>query len=359
MVAGLEQKEKRRKGEKIMKGLKFFCTILFIICSMPICLKAAEITIGTGGTQGVYYPTGLNICSMLNSKPEYQNDCTALSTSGSIDNITEVVNGTIQFGIAQSDQNYFAWNGLYQWQSDPQSKLRSVFSIHAEYLTLIAGVDTDIQKIQDLMGKTVNIGYTDSSWYQTVINLLNSYGLNYETDMTALTYKANEALPRFLSEEIDAFFVFLGHPNDLITNATQRASLFIPITENQAFIETYPYYTESEIPLTFYPDINNIVNVKTLSLKATLITSTDVDESTVYSLTKEIFNNFYKFREMHDAYYPITKNAMLKGLTAPIHSGAMKYYKEVMFLMDIDGNQKTGLEEAIHALQVLAGIRNQ
>ncbi|MBW1644330.1 MAG: C4-dicarboxylate ABC transporter substrate-binding protein, partial [Deltaproteobacteria bacterium] len=68
--------------------------------------------------------------------------------------------------------------------------------------------------------------------------------------------------------------------------------------------------------------------VDSFGVKATFVTSARVSEDVVYAITKEVFENFEEFKTLHPAYKNLTKENMLEGLSAPIHSGAMKYYKE-------------------------------
>jgi TRAP transporter TAXI family solute receptor len=66
-----------------------------------------------------------------------------------------------------------------------------------------------------------------------------------------------------------------------------------------------------------------------VGVKATFVTSNKVDEKIVYAVTKVVFDNFEEFKSLHPAYKVLTKENMLQGLSAPIHQGALKYYKEV------------------------------
>lgn len=307
--------------------------ILIVLFSyMNTSSKAdVSITIGTGGTAGVYYPTGMNICSMINSKPEYGINCTAISTGGSVYNINSVLADTMEFGIAQSDLQYAAWNGEDEWQeTGAQANLRSVFSIHHEAVTLVAGSDTGIKSMQDLKGKIVNIGREGTGGRKNAIDALGNEGINYLTDLTATIYNINEALTRFQNNEIDAFFITVGHPSDFITNAVQgqRSIYFVPIVNISSLLANYPYYSEATIPIHHYPGVTNSANVQTFGVKATLVTAVNVSDNVVYALTKEVFENFESFQPLHPAYETLTRCDMLKALTAPIHVGATTYHKE-------------------------------
>ena len=82
------------------------------------------------------------------------------------------------------------------------------------------------------------------------------------------------------------------------------------------------------IPGKFYPNKSNKGDVESIGVKATLITSSEVDDDTVYAVTKEVFEHLEEFKSLHPAYSILTKENMLDGLSAPIHPGALKYYKE-------------------------------
>ena len=92
-------------------------------------------------------------------------------------------------------------------------------------------------------------------------------------------------------------------------------------------ISTRPYYAKAVVPGGMYK--GNDEPVETFGVKATFVTSAKVSDDVVYAIVKEVFENFDKFVKLHPAYKGLTKEDMLKGLSAPIHPGAMKYYKEV------------------------------
>jgi len=144
-------------------------------------------------------------------------------------------------------------------------------------------------------------------------------------------------------ERIDAFFYTVGHPNGNIKEATSgRVRVrFISIKGPPAdeLVKKYPYYTKAVVPCKFYPNAENREDVETFGVRGTLVTSAFVDEKIVYAITKEIFENFEEFKSLHPAYAVLTKKSMLSGLSAPIHRGALRYYKESNLIQYID-NQK-------------------
>ncbi len=296
--------------------------------------KINFVTIGTGGITGVYYPTGGAIAKMVNNKrDEYGIRATVESTGGSVFNINAILAGDLEFGVAQSDRQYQAWEGIEDWKdAGPQKELRAVFSIHPETVDLIAAVDADINSLQDLKGKRVNIGNVGSGYRNNAIDALEANGLNWETDFHAESLKAAEAPGLIQDGRIDAAFYTVGHPSGYYKEATagRRKVKFVPITNIESLLEKYPYYAKAVTLVTeHYSGADNTEDVPTFGVKATLVTSSKVPDNVVYAIVKEVFDNLEDFKKLHPAYSGLTKESMLEGLSAPFHPGALKYYTEV------------------------------
>ncbi len=296
--------------------------------------KTTFVTIGTGGITGVYYPTGGAIAKMVNKKrKEYGIRATVESTGGSAFNIDAIMAGDLEFGIAQSDRQYQALMGIEDWEDKgPQKDLRAVFSIHPETVDLIAAVDANINSLQDLKGKRVNIGNIGSGFRQNAIDALTANGLDFKKDFNAESLKAPEAPGLIQDGRIDAAFYTVGHPSGYYKEATsgKRKVKFVPIKNIESLLEKYPYYATAVTRVTaFYPGAANAEDVPTFGVKATFVTSAKVPDKVVYAIVKEVFDNFDDFVKLHPAYTGLTKESMLEGLSAPFHPGAVKYYKEV------------------------------
>jgi TRAP transporter TAXI family solute receptor len=296
--------------------------------------KTTFVTIGTGGITGVYYPTGGAIAKIVNKKrQEYGIRCTVESTGGSVFNINAVLAGDLDFGVAQSDRQYQAVKGIADWKDKgPQKDLRAVFSIHAETVDLIAAVDANINSLADLKGKRVNIGNIGSGYRQNAIDALEANGLDWKKDFHAESLKAAEAPGLIQDNRLDAAFYTVGHPSGYYKEATSgtRKVKFVPILHIDGLLAKYPYYAKAATLMKNYPGAANTEeSVPTFGVKATFVTSAKVPDKVVYAITKEVFDNFEAFKKLHPAYAGLTKKSMLTGLSAPIHPGAMKYYKEV------------------------------
>ena len=309
--------------------------ILFGTASEDLHAEPQFVTIGSGDMSGVYYPTGLIIAKMINAKrDEYGIRATVESTRGSVFNVNAVMAGYLEFGLVQSDKQYQAVNGLAEWaKKGPQKDLRALFSIHHESVNLVAAVEAGIETVADLKGKRVNLGNPGSGQYRNALDALESVGLDPYRDVLAEKVKAAEA-PRLLQDaRIDAFFCTLGHPSETLSEAVSgvRRVRFIPITGpgTEKLIADRKYYTKTIVPVAeFYRGAENPVHVETFGVLATLCTSSRVPDHAAYVITREVFENFDHFKQQHPAYTGLTKKGMLEGLSAPLHPGAIKYFKE-------------------------------
>jgi len=289
------------------------------------------ISIGTGGITGVYYPTGGAICRLMNKRrKETGIRCSVESTGGSIYNINAIRNKELEFGVAQSDWQYHAYNGTSKFKDKGAFKeLRAVFSVHPEPVTIVARNDSGIKTILDLKGKRVNIGNPGSGTRGTWEVIEETLGWKRSDLKLAAELKSAETGQALCDNKIDAYFWLVGHPSALTqeTLASCPSHLVNAWTpEIQKLVEETPYYRKAVIPAGMY---NNDEDITTFGVGATLVTRADVPEEVVYTLVKSVFENFDQFKKLHPAFANLKPEEMIKdGLSAPLHPGAIKYYKE-------------------------------
>lgn len=321
----------------MLKHMLTVACFLFALTGAQTDAQAAKmnfVTIGTGGITGVYYPTGGAIAKIINAKKDtYNIRATVEATGASVFNLNALSSGDLDFGIAQADRQFQAYTGISEWEGKPQKDLRAVFALAPEMVTFVAAEDSGIKSLKDIKGKTVNIGNPGSGNRQNAIDVIEMAGLKIDDDFKTESIKAADA-PRMMQDgRIDGFFYTVGHPNGNIKEATAglRKARIVPITDIEALSAKFPYYSLGEIDMSQYPEASNSKDgtVKTVSMLATLVTNARVPDEIVYAVTKEVFENLDEFKSLHPALAGLTKESMLQGLTAPIHPGAMKYYREV------------------------------
>ncbi|MCP4328542.1 MAG: TAXI family TRAP transporter solute-binding subunit [Alphaproteobacteria bacterium] len=289
------------------------------------------VTIGTGGVTGVYYPTGGAICRLVNKgRKEHNIRCSVESTGGSVFNLNAIRGGELEMGVAQSDWQYHATNGTSKFEDQgPNEKLRSVFSVHPEPMTLVARADSGVKSLGDLKGKRVNVGNPGSGTRATVEVLFDAMGWTMDDLQLASELKASEQSQALCDNKIDAFFYPVGHPSGSISEALSSCdSVLVPIEgpEVDKLAEENSYYAKATIPGAAY---SLDYDTPTYGVKATFVSSTDVPDAVVYEVVKAVFENFDDFRKLHPAFQHLQPNDMVRdGNSAPTHDGAAKYFDE-------------------------------
>lgn len=290
------------------------------------------VTIGTGGVTGVYYPAGGAICRLVNmDRKEHGIRCSVESTGGSIYNLNGIRDGELDLAVAQSDWQYHAYNGSSDFEDKGKDeKLRAVFSLHPEPFTVVASKDSGIKTFEDLEGKRVSIGNPGSGQRATAEVLMEEMGWTKDKFSMAAEIKAAEQSQALCDGNIDAFFYTVGHPSGAIKEATTSCDSVIVEVDNDAtkkLIKENPYYREAVIPGGMYRGSDE--DVTTFGVAATFVSSSDVSEEVVYQVVKAVFENFDSFKRLHPAFENLDKKEMISdALSAPLHKGAEKYYKE-------------------------------
>lgn len=316
-----------------MKSKLFSLATAALIASAPMAIAADQqfVSIGTGGVTGVYYPTGGAICRLVNkNRKEHGIRCSAESTGGSIYNINTIKAGELEFGVAQSDWQYHAYNGTSKFEeAGAFENLRAVFSVHAEPVTVIARDDAGVNNISDIKGKRMNIGNPGSGTRGTWEVLEGALGWERSDLAMAAEMKSAETGAAVCDGKIDAYFWLVGHPSALTQESLAScAAHLVNVTgpEIDKLIADNSYYRSATIPAGMY---NNEEDISTFGVGATFVTSADVPEEVVYVVVKAVFENFDQFKKLHPAFANLKPEEMIRdGLSAPLHAGAIKYYKE-------------------------------
>lgn len=314
---------------------------LALMCAVSLSARAAEkvfITIGTGGPTGVYFVVGNSICRMIHKEAaegrkqgrKHGIRCAAPSTGGSTYNISNIREGELDFGVAQSDWQHHAYHGTSKFEGKQFDKLRAVFSIHPEPFHIIVGKDSGIDAWADLAGKRVNIGNPGSGQRGTMEVLMAAHGVSKDDFQVATELTSTEQSKALCDQKIDAYGYTVGVPNAGVAVAIDGCGARIidlkgPVEEK--LVNDNPFYAFATIPKGTYKTTNT--DVTTFGVMATFVTSADQPEEVVYEVVRSVFENIDDFRKLHPAFGNLDPVQMIKdGLSAPLHPGAVKYYQE-------------------------------
>ncbi len=298
----------------------------------PVAAQQQFISIGTGGVTGVYYPTGGAICRLVNkNRKEHGIRCSVESTGGSVYNINTVRAGELEFGVAQSDWQFHAYNGTSKFEDQGKFEdLRAVFSVHAEPFTLIAKKGTGIDSFESLKGKKVNVGNPGSGQRATMEVVMESYGMTMDDFALAAELKGSEMSQALCDGKIDAMIYTIGHPAAAIKEAATTCEVELVSVQGPVIdklVADNPYYRPASVPAGMYKGSD--AETATFGVGATFVSSAAVSDEVVYTVVKGVFDNFDDFRKLHPAFANLQEEQMIQdGLSAPVHDGAVKYYKE-------------------------------
>ncbi len=318
---------------------KFFAVAAVAVTAIGgIGLSAAPasaetfITIGTGGQTGVYYQVGGAICKLVNrGAADHDIKCTH-TTGGSVKNINGIRAGDLDMGVAQSDWQYHAYNGTApkQFPDGKFEELRAVFSVHPEPFTVLARKDSGIKTFEDLKGKRVNVGNPGSGQRGTMEVVMEKMGWAMDDFALASELKSSEQAAALCDNKVDAIVFTVGHPNGSIKEATTSCDAVLVNVNNDVIkklVADNAFYAMATIPGGMYNGTDE--DVETFGVGATFVSSTRTDPEVVYQIVKAVFDDIERFKKMHPAFANLDTKAMItNNLSAPLHEGAVRYYKE-------------------------------
>jgi len=314
---------------KFGKALIVAVVALGLFVSAPQAMAKTDVLFGGAAIVGVYYQVALQISNLMNKNMSAKYNYVGRPTGGSVFNINAMIRETFDFGVAQSDRNFQAFNGLADWDGKAVKNLRSVFSMHPETVMLVTRKDTGIKKVTDIKGKRVNIGNPGSGQRFNAEEVMKIYGIDQNKDIMAEGLQQGEASRALVDRKIDAFFYTVGNPSAAIEEPAQSVDMvMIPLDHPKIkeLAEEKPYYVYTKIPAGTYRGVD--YDVPTYAVTATVISHETVPDEVVYDMVKTVFERLDDLKASHAAFRNLEPKQMLQGLSAPFHPGAIKYYKE-------------------------------
>lgn len=303
-----------------------------ILASGVAIAQPRTVTIGTGSTTGVYQVAGEAICRLVNRESARHGiRCEVRSSAGSVHNVNAIRSGEFDFGIVQSDVQYFAVKGQGRFkESGPDNDLRAVFSVYPEPLVVLARNRSDIERFEDFKDKRFNIGNPGSGTRTTIDMLMKALNMKPGEFAQAAELTPDEHGPALCDNRIDGFGYVVGNPAPSLQSLTKACNArLIPLTGPaiDRMVVKYPYFAFTTIPGGTYP--GNREPVRTFGVVATFVTSTRVPDDVAHTVVSAVFDHFAEFRKQHPSFAHLRPiDAINSGLTAQLHMGAFRYFRE-------------------------------
>ena len=295
-----------------------------IAASSPTAASAGDLVVGTGSIYGVYFQAGRGICELVNRKLD-DVKCSTVPTAGSMFNMDSVRDHSFDLGIVQSDVQYRAH------KDSGYENLRTLFSVHGEPFTVVARRDSGIRSLSDLEGRRVNLGNPGSGQRATMDMVMAAMGWTPASFALVGDLPAAQQSSALCRGEIEAMVYVVGHPNMSVAGATDMCdSVIVDIQGPQIdqLIALNPFYSYMTIPGGLYK--GNARHVRTFGVRATVMVSENMDDALTYGIVKVVFENLDEFRRISPVFKDMAPESMIKeGLTAPLHAGAARYFREV------------------------------
>jgi len=327
------------KKHALLSPLRGLALGLLMLAGLAGSAQGAKtfVSVGTGGPTGVYFIAGNEICRLMNQAAQVAKEqggdvvrCNAPASGGSIYNLNALRSKDLDFGMVQSDWQYHAYQGSDKFKGQKFDDLRAVFSLHAEPFQILVGKKSGIKSWADLKGKRVNIGNAGSGQRGTFETLLKAYGVDKSYFSLATELNSTEQAGALCNGNIDAFGFSVGFPNAGIAQATDGCGASIISLNDEVvkkMVADRPFFGFTRIARGTYS--TTVDDVVTFGVMGTLVTRADQSEDVVYGLVKAVFEGLEDMKLYHPVFKTLDPKQMIRtGLSAPLHPGALKYYKE-------------------------------
>ena len=283
----------------------------------------ATLTMGTGGESGTYYAFGGVLANYLGGETNVK--INVVSTGGTKANIVGIDNGEFELATVQSDVATYAFEGSNGY--DATDTFRVLGALYAETVQIVT-VNPEIKSVADLAGKNVCVGDVGSGTYYNTIDVLAAYGMTIE-DITPVYQSFGDSTESLKDGKIEAAFLCAGAPTTAVVElATSKDVYLISIDDEhmEKLLADCPWYAALTIPAGTYEGVD--VDTNTITVKCTLVCSSDMDDDTAYTIVSTIFDNAEAIAALHGKGAELDLTFATEGIAIPFNAGAARYYAE-------------------------------
>ena len=299
-----------------------------LICGCSASGTQKDYILATGGTSGTYYPFGGAIANIWNTKLENMS-VTAQATGASAENLRLINKGEAEYAIVQNDVMDYAYNGTDLFEGEKLPKVMTIGTLYPECVQIAVSKDSGIKSIRDFKDKRISVGDAGSGVEFNAKQILEGYGLTFN-DIKKSNLSFKESAEGIQNGTLDGCFITAGVPNSAFQELAFTAGLvLIPVDGKEAddLCNKYGYYTKTVIPANTYE--GTTVDTPALSIKATLAVNADLDDDTVYEMTKALFENVDQLALGHAKGKEVSAQSAVTGVSVPFHPGAERYFTEL------------------------------
>ena len=320
-------------SQRHLGTLTILLTIIFTLSfgsSGEAQSKAVRLSIGTGGTGGVYYPLGGGMANVI-SRYIPNTEATAEVTAGSVDNCKLIQIGKAELALIMADIGYDAWKGLGRFKAGGVIPIRTIGVIYSNYMHFVTVEGSGIKSVSDLKGKRVSTGSPGSGTEVKTMRVLESYGIDGEKDIKRDRLGVAESAGALKDRKIDAFTWDGGLPTAAVLDLAATPGIKIKVLNNADHLDKLtqkygPVYFKLSIPKAIYPGMD--ADVQVVCVANLLICHEKMDAGLAYNITKVLLEHQPELVAVHKEAQNFTLATAAVGSSLPFHPGAIKYYQE-------------------------------
>jgi TRAP transporter TAXI family solute receptor len=317
-------------GKQILSRVARFSAAMVAALVCIASAQAQNISIGTGGTGGVYYPMGGGMAAVL-SKYVHGMEATAEVTGGSVDNLKLIASGKPYIGFSMADAALDAERGMDKFKSG-KVPLRTLAVLYPNRMHVVSIESTGISRIADLKGKRVSTGAPGSATEVMAFRIIEAAGLDKDRDMTRERLSVAESVNAIKDRKIDAFFWVGGLPTAAVTDLANTPGIKIKMIDHAELVPAMNrkygnLYVEDVIPKSVYKGMD--ADNHQATVMNILVAHQSMDEKTAYNIVKAIFEHRDDLIKVHKEAENIQLDKQKAAATpVPFHPGALKYFAE-------------------------------
>ena len=290
------------------------------------------MSIGTGGTGGVWYPLGGAMANVLTKTvPGFQ--VTAEVTGGSVDNITLIRTGESALGFSMVDAAWDAYRGQGKFKQKVDLRTLAVFYPQKNHVDTLEG--NGIEKMADLKGKRVSVGSPGSGSEIIALRVLQAYGIDPDKHIIKQRLGVAEAVNALKDRKIDAFIHNAAIPIPAVTDLASTPGIKMKLIDHDDAVDAMnkkfgPLYAKGTLTAKTYP--NQPRDAKTVDVWAVLLTDSRMSDKIAYETVKTLFEKRPELVMVaRDAENMTFENQFAGASPIPFHPGALKYFAEKGF----------------------------
>lgn len=287
------------------------------------------INFPTASASGALYAVGAAITNLWDTEIDFVS-ASSQASAGGIENLTLVSEGEAQVSIAISSNCFQCLNGTDSFEGYAYGDLKVIAGLYFNPNQVVAAAGSGISDLAGVAGKHFAVASAGSSVYGECENHFTAAGLSFPDDINCEYIDFTAAADMLQNGTIDGAWIMSGAPASAVTQACTAGCRLVDISDDviAALQAQYPWYASFTIPAGTYP--NQDRDVQTSAIKMVMFCRGDLDDETVYELTRTFWENIDKLGEAQGNLKGLTAGEAVKDIAElPLHAGAEKYYKEI------------------------------